>query len=271
MASRSRFQHGASGSAQSWGWAPQMTKACWSSVAIMKVKGGWGERANRLLWEPVQLFGERFAQFWWKCSKARCYATAHRAVLQLMIQTTLKQLCEAVELQTYKDEGTRNRAGSRQAGYQDRTASQLKTNRDKHTEHAVPTVWPIWWNSCIRDQWPKQGRDKKERRDRERGEREREEVTRTEQDPPPKHPPLYWPAVYPFIIHRSHLPELQPLSFQNLWGSLGWRDHLHEYYPRAAVFPHLSTDFPQQEGTPLFGEHWMYLHRLCMRTPFSQG
>lgn len=60
-----------------------------------------------------------------------------------MIQTTLKQLCEAVELQTYKDEGTRNRAGSRQAGYQDRTASQLKTNRDKHTEHAVPTVWPI--------------------------------------------------------------------------------------------------------------------------------
>lgn len=95
----------------------------------------------------------------------------------------------------------------------------------------------------------------KRRGETEKGGREREEVTRTEQDPPPKHPPLYWPAVYPFIIHRSHLPELQPLSFQNLWGSLGWRDHLHEYYPRAAVFPHLSTDFPQQEGTPLFGEH----------------
>lgn len=70
-------------------------------------------------------------------------ATAHGAVLQLLIQTTLKQLCEAVELQTYKEGGTRNRAGSRQAGNQDRTASQLKTNGDKHTEHAVPTVWPI--------------------------------------------------------------------------------------------------------------------------------
>jgi len=43
-----------------------------------------------------------------------------------MIQTTLKQLCEAVELQTYKEGGTRDRAGSRQAGNQNRTASQLK-------------------------------------------------------------------------------------------------------------------------------------------------
>lgn len=52
-------------------------------------------------------------------------------------------------------------------------------------------------------------------------EREREEITRTEQDPPLKHLPLYWPALYPFITHKSHLPQLQPLSFQNLWGWLG--------------------------------------------------
>lgn len=53
---------------------------------------------------------------------------AHAAVLLLIIQTTLKQLCEAVELQTCEKRGTRDRAGCRQAGNQERTASQLKTN-----------------------------------------------------------------------------------------------------------------------------------------------
>lgn len=60
----------------------------------------------------------------------------------------------------------------------------------------------------------RRGQTEKERK------RERGEITRTEQDPPPKHPPLYWPAGYPFITHRSHLPQLRPLSFQNLWA--GW-------------------------------------------------
>lgn len=53
---------------------------------------------------------------------------AHIAVLLLIIQTTLKQLCEAVESQTCKERGTRGRAGCRQAGNQERTASQLKSN-----------------------------------------------------------------------------------------------------------------------------------------------
>lgn len=83
--------------------------------------------------------------------------------------------------------------------------------------------------------------------------KEREEITRPEQRQPPKHSPLYQPAVYPFTSDRCHLLQLQP----------------HELCPRAAVFPHLSTHSPQQEGTPLFGEDWMYLHRLGTRTPFS--
>lgn len=55
-----------------------------------------------------------------------------------MIQTTLKQLCEAVELQTYQEGGTSDRAGSRQAGNQDTTASQLKT-KQRQTHRACCT------------------------------------------------------------------------------------------------------------------------------------
>lgn len=53
---------------------------------------------------------------------------AHTAVLLLVIQTTLKQLYEAVESQTCKERGTRDRAGCRKAGNQEITASQLNTN-----------------------------------------------------------------------------------------------------------------------------------------------
>lgn len=93
-------------------------------MATVKVKGGWGESSS---FESLRNSLERDPQSS-DTNALKLRVNAHAAVLLLIIQTTLKQLCEAVELQTHKERGTRDRAGCRQAGNQERTASQLKTN-----------------------------------------------------------------------------------------------------------------------------------------------
>lgn len=93
-------------------------------MAIIKVKGGWGESSS---FESLCNSSERDSQSSDTNALNLC-TNAYIAVLLLIIQTTLKQLCEAVESQTCKERGTRGRAGCRQAGNQERTASQLKSN-----------------------------------------------------------------------------------------------------------------------------------------------
>lgn len=171
-----------------------------------------------------------------------------------MIQTSLKQLCEAVKLQTYKEgeQGTKQAVG--RLGIRIEKHPSLKPTETNTQSMLYLPYGPYDGTAASGTSGQSKG-EIKGRGERQR-KKEKEEITRTQQDPPPKHPPsLYWPTVYPFITHRSHLPRLWPLSFQNLWGWLGWWEHLHERCPRAAVFLHLSTDSPQQEGTPVFGEH----------------
>lgn len=89
-----------------------------------KMKGRWGEGSS---FESLHNSSERNSQSSDTNALKFC-VNAHTAVLLLVIQTTLKQMCEALESQTCKERGTRGRAGCRQARNQERTASQLKTN-----------------------------------------------------------------------------------------------------------------------------------------------
>lgn len=97
-------------------------------MAIVKVKGGWGESSS---FESLRNSLERDPQSS-DTNALKLRVNAHAAVLLLIIQTTLKQLCEAVELQTRKERGTRDRAGCRQAGNQENSISAKNQLRQTH-------------------------------------------------------------------------------------------------------------------------------------------